>query len=146
VSSVEDRWNMTVLALEGIPYFEADDREVRGDGWTYTAETLRTFPDDEDLFLIVGADTARGIPTWHDADTVLERVTTVVIPRPGVDRADVDATLAGSSFEWLDTPDVRLSGTMLRRQAASGRSIRFLVREAVWRYVEDNQTYAGRVG
>jgi len=137
---------MTVLALEGIPYFEADDREVRGDGWTYTAETLRTFPDDEDLFLIVGADTARGIPTWHDADTVLERVTTVVIPRPGVDRADVDATLAGSSFEWLDTPDVRLSGTMLRRQAASGRSIRFLVREAVWRYVEDNQTYAGRVG
>lgn len=144
VSSAEDRWKMTVLALDGIPYFEADDREVRRDGWTYTADTLRSFPDDEDLFLIVGADTARGIPTWHEADAVLKRVTTVVVPRPGVDRVEVDAALAGSSFEWLETPDVRLSGTMLRRQAASGRSIRFLVREAVWRYVEENATYAGR--
>jgi nicotinate-nucleotide adenylyltransferase len=141
VSSAEHRWNMTVAALEGIEYFEADDREIRRDGWTYTAETLRTFPDDEDLFLIVGADTARGIPTWHEAGAVLERATIVVIPRPGVDRLEVDSALTASRFIWLDTPDVRLSGTMLRRQAAAGRSIRFLVREAVWRYVVENDIY-----
>lgn len=141
MTAAEDRWNMTVLALEGIDYFEADDREVRRDGWTYTVDTLRSFPDDEDLFLIVGADTARGIPTWHEADEVVRRATVVVIPRPGVEHADVDEALAGSRYEWLDTPDVRLSGTMLRRRAAAGRSIRFLVREAVWRYVEENQLY-----
>lgn len=134
---------MTVLALDDIPYFEADDREIQRQGWTYTADTLLTFPDDEELFLIVGADTARGIPTWHKAAVVLERATVVVIPRPGVKAEEVDVALEGSSFVWLHTPDVRLSGTMLRRQAAAGRSIRFLVREAVWRYVEDNQIYAG---
>lgn len=141
VSSPEDRWAMTMLALEGIPYFEADDREVKRDGWTYTADTLRSFPDDEDLYLIVGADAARGIPTWHEAESVLDRVTVVVVPRPGVARVEVDSVLVDTSFVWLDTPDVRLSGTMLRRQAGAGRSIRFLVREAVWRYVEDNGIY-----
>lgn len=141
ITAAEDRWNMTVLALDGIDYFEADDREVRRDGWTYTVDTLRSFPPDEDLFLIVGADAARGIPTWHEADEVVRRATVVVIPRPGVDRREVDEALSASRYEWLDTPDVRLSGTMLRRRASAGRSIRFLVREAVWRYVEENRLY-----
>ncbi len=141
VTSAGDRWEMTVLALAGIPYFEADDREVTRDGWTYTVDTLRSYPDDEELFLIVGADTARGIPTWHEADTILRRAKVVVIPRPGVDRDEVDQALADGDFVWLDTPDVRLSGTMLRRQATAGRSIRFLVPEAVWQYVEDRGIY-----
>lgn len=143
VTSAEDRWQMTLLAVDGIPYFEADAREVRRDGWTYTVDTLRSFPDD-DRFLIVGADTARGIPTWNEADAVMALATIVVVPRPGVERAEVDEALAGGDVVWLDTPDVRLSGTMLRRQAAAGRSIRFLVRETVWRYVEDEGIYLDR--
>jgi len=143
VTSADDRWQMTLLAVAGIPYFEADDREVRRDGWTYTVDTLRSFPDD-DRFLIVGADTARGIPTWQEADQVLALATIVVVPRPGVRQSDVDEALSDGQVVWLDTPDVRLSGTMLRRQAAAGRSIRFLVREAVWRYVEDEGIYVDR--
>jgi len=141
VTDADDRWNMTVLALSGISYFEADDREVRRNGWTYTVDTLRSFPSDEDLFLIVGADTARGIPTWHESEDVLRMATVVVIPRPGVETEDVEESLRGGSFVWLDTPEVRLSGTMLRRQARAGRSIRFLVRDAVWHYVEEQEIY-----
>ena len=143
VTFAEQRWQMTLLAVDGIPYFEADDREVRRDGWTYTVDTLRSFPDD-DRFLIVGADTARGIPSWNEAEAVMALATVVVVPRPGVQRSEVDEALAGGQVVWLDTPDVRLSGTMLRRQAAAGRSIRFLVRETVWRYVEDEGIYLDR--
>ena len=141
VTSAKDRWQMTVLAIEGVPYFEADDREVRREGWTYTVDTLRSFPDDEELCLILGADAARGVVTWHESSEVLERVMIAIIPRPGTDRDDVDDALVGGKTVWLDTPDVRLSGTMLRRQAQAGRSIRFLVRDKVWRYVEDNRIY-----
>jgi nicotinate-nucleotide adenylyltransferase len=141
VTSAEDRWQMTLLAVEGIPYFEADNREVRREGWTYTVETVRSFPEDEDLFLVLGADAARGIPTWHEADDVLRRATIAVVPRPGVERHEVDDVLAGGDVIWLETPDVRLSGTMLRRQARAGRSIRFLVRDNVWRYIEESQIY-----
>lgn len=141
VTSAEDRWQMTVLAVAGIPYFEADDREVLRDGWTYTVDTLHSFPEDEDLYLVLGADAARGIPTWNNAEEVLRRATIAVVPRPGVERHEVDEALGGGRVVWLDTPDVRLSGTMLRRQAQAGRSIRFLVRDSVWRYVEDNGIY-----
>jgi len=42
VSSADDRWTMTGLAIAGVPYFDADDREVSRDGWYYTADTLQT--------------------------------------------------------------------------------------------------------
>jgi nicotinate-nucleotide adenylyltransferase len=141
VTSAEDRWQMTVLAVEDVPYFEVDDREVRREGWTYTVDTLRSFPDSEDLFLILGADAARGVPTWHESGEILRRATIAVIPRPGVERSEVDECLQEGRVVWLDTPNVRLSGTMLRKQAGAGRSIRFLVRDTVWRYAESNSVY-----
>ncbi len=142
VTSAEDRWQMTLLAVEGVRYFEADDREIRREGWTYTVDTLRSFPDSEELVLVLGADAARGIPTWQEADEVLRRALIAVIPRPGVEPNEVDRALHGGRFVWLDTPEVQLSGTMLRRQASAGRSIRFLVPDAVWRYVEQNGVYS----
>ncbi len=141
MTSAEDRWRMTELAVADVPYFEADDREVRREGWTYTIDTLKSFPDDEQLFLILGADAARGVSSWQSAAEVLQRATVAVIPRPGVERSQVDESLRGGDVIWLETPDVRLSGTMLRRQAAAERSIRFLVRDSVWRYVRDNEIY-----
>jgi nicotinate-nucleotide adenylyltransferase len=141
MTSAEDRWRMTELAVAEIPYFEADDREVRREGWTYTVDTLQSFPQDEQLFLILGADAARGVSTWQSAAEVLQRATIAVIPRPGVERDEVDEALVGGDVIWLETPDVQLSGTMLRRQATAGRSIRFLVRDDVWRYVLDNRIY-----
>ncbi len=141
MTSAEDRWRMTELAVADVPYFEADDREVRREGWTYTIDTLKSFPEDEQLFLILGADAARGLSSWQSAAEVLQRATVAVIPRPGVERSQVDESLRGGHVIWLETPDVRLSGTMLRRQAAAERSIRFLVRDDVWRYVRDNEIY-----
>lgn len=142
VTAADDRWKMTRLAIDGVPYFEADDREIRREGWTYTVDTLRSFPDDEDLYLILGADAARGLPTWNSAREVMDRATIAVVPRPGVGKQEVDDALTEGQVVWLDTPDVRLSGTMLRRRAGAGRSIRFLVRDSVWQYVEENRVYA----
>lgn len=146
ITPAEDRWQMTLLAVEGIPYFEADDREVRRQGWTYTIDTLNSFPESDELVLIVGADTARGLPTWNQADEVLARATIAVVPRPGVVKQEVDESLADGRFVWLDTPDVRLSGTMLRQRARGGHSIRFLVRDGVWRYVESQAVYGDKSG
>lgn len=146
VTPADDRWQMTLLAIEGIGYFEADDREIRREGWTYTVDTLRSFPVADELVLIVGADTARGLPSWNEAQEVLERATIAVVPRPGVLEDDVAEALAGGNYVWLDTPDVRLSGTMLRQRARAGHSIRFLVRDGVWRYVESQAVYADTQG
>ena len=76
----------------------------------------------------------------------MDLATIAVVPRPGVTAEEVGRALAGADFVYLDTPPVRLSGTMLRQRAQSGRSIRFLVRDGVWRYVERHGVYTNVTG
>jgi len=139
ITPARHRWAMTLAATDDIPYFGADDREVLRDGWSYTVDTLREFEGDE-LTLVLGADAASRLPSWHSAGEVLERARIAVVPRPGTDRAVVDQAVA-SPLTWLDTPLLDVSGTELRRRAMQGKSLRFLVRDAVWAYVEDNSIY-----
>ena len=140
VSSAEDRWSMTAMAVAGIPYFEADDREVRRDGWTYTADTLTAWQDDDALLLILGADAALGLPTWHRQEEVLERARIAVVPRPGVARSALEA-LQIPGLVWVDAPELTISGTELRHRVREGRSIRFLVPDPVWAYIRDRGLY-----
>jgi nicotinate-nucleotide adenylyltransferase len=138
VSAAEHRLAMTGLAVAGVEYFDVDDHEVNRDGPTFTADTLDDLAEER-VVLILGADAAVGLPTWHRGADVLRRSQIAVIPRPGVDRDPVDA-LPGDVV-WLDTPLLQISGTELRRRARQGHSLRFLVADAVWRYVEEHRLY-----
>jgi len=140
VSAPEHRWEMTRLAVAGVGYFAADDREVARDGWTYTVDTLATFARDEDLVLILGADAAAGIPTWHRPDAVMERARLAVMERPGTSREAVEA--AAGAVHWLQTPRLELSGTLLRARRRAGLSLRFLVPDPVAAYIDSHGMYA----
>ena len=139
VSAAEHRWEMTRLAVAGVAYFEADDREIRRDGLTYTIDTVEELGEDE-LFLIVGSDAAAGLPTWRRHRELLDRVQVAVFPRPGWGYAAVSEALR-EDFEWLDGPELDISATGLRARVAAGRSIRFLVPEAVREYIDDHHLY-----
>lgn len=138
ISHRDHRWSMTCLAVAGVAGFESDDREVTRDGWSYTAETLETFPGDE-LFLILGADAASRVPSWHRPEDVKAGATIVAAPRPGTTRSEVAAAVG--DHRWLDIPELPISGTGLRTMMGEGKSIRFYVREAVYGYVEENGLY-----
>ncbi len=140
LSSREHRWRITELGVSGTDYFEADDREVVREGPSYMADTLDSFPDDEEIFLILGADAAVALPTWHRWKDVVDRTTVAVISRPGV--AEEEVAAIGAPYLWLDTPGIPISSTMLRARVEAGRSLRFFVPDPVWRYVVDEKLYA----
>jgi nicotinate-nucleotide adenylyltransferase len=131
---------MTRLAVRGVAYFEADNREVLRDGWTYTVDTVGALPAADEVVLVVGADAAAGIRTWHRWPDLLARVTLAVAPRPGTDRRVVEAGV-GEPLVWLDMPEVEVSGTEIRARASQGRAFRFLVREGVWDYIQRHRLY-----
>ena len=139
VTPARHRWAMTVATTSDVPYFEADDREIRRSGYTYTIDTLAGMAAGTP-FLILGADAAARLPSWHRADEVVEQARIVVAPRPGTGR-DVVERAVKRSVEWLDVPSLDLSGTELRRLAAGGRSLRFLVREPVRHYIDLHGLY-----
>ncbi|MGH8951954.1 MAG: nicotinate-nucleotide adenylyltransferase [Acidimicrobiia bacterium] len=134
-----DRLEMTRLAIEGVDGFEIDDREIDRDGPTYTIETLHTFPVDEELFLILGADAAVGLPTWHRWEAVVERAGILVVPRPGTSLDLITETV--STAQVLDMAALDVSSTAIRTMAAQGRPFRFLVPLTVHRFIETNGLY-----
>lgn len=140
VSDPEHRWQMTVLATEGVDYFQPDDRELRREGWTFTIDTLATFSPAEELILIMGADSAAGLPTWHRWEDLLRRTRLAVIPRLGISRQEVEREVP-RPLAWVDMPALPLSGTMLRERVGAGESIRFLVPDSVWRYIRAQGLY-----
>ena len=141
VSPAAHRWEMTRRAVAGVGYFEADDREVARDGWTYTADTLATFPDDEELVLILGADAAAGLPTWH-----------VARGRAGQGRGWRSWIAPGWSGRRWRRRWGRCSGCTPRCWGSAapccgpgggpGLSLRFLVPDAVLAYIESAGLYA----
>lgn len=141
VASAEHRLDMVRAAagLDGLDYVEVDDREVRRPGPTYTIDTLLERGDPNPC-LIMGADVALGLPTWHRAEEVMELARIAVAPRSGVDGEEVDAALGGRA-EWLDIPHLPLSASKIRAQSLRGESIEFLVPVPVWHYIAMNGLY-----
>jgi nicotinate-nucleotide adenylyltransferase len=142
VSEAGHRLEMVRVAIDGVDGFEVDDREVNRDGPTYTMDTLESYPDDEDIVLILGADSALRLPTWHRWKEVIGRAHIAVVPRPGVDSMAVQELLPEASF--VDMAVLEVSGTDIREMAAAGRPYRYLVTGPVYRYIEANGLYTQR--
>lgn len=140
VSTTEHRLEMVRLATLGVDGFRADDREATRDGLTYTVDTLATFPEAEELFLILGADAALHVPTWKRYQEVLDRATVLVVPRSGTDSTAVAEILPDSVF--LDMAILEVSGSEIRAMARTGSPFRFLVGDVVHRYIVENNLYA----
>jgi len=92
VASAADRLAMARAAVAGLDGLEVSAAEVDRPGPTYTIDTLRAFATpNRELFLIVGADVAAHLDTWHEADAVRAAATLVVVSR-NVDPTAVDPT------------------------------------------------------
>lgn len=140
ISSASARLEMCRRSVRGVPGLVVDERELNRDGSTYTIDTLESFPADEELFLIVGADAAANFETWHRYEDILERATLVVLPRPGsggVDRPGVIAVEMGL---------LEISGTDIRARVRAGRPFRYLVTNGVHDYIVEHDLYADRGG
>lgn len=140
VSPSADRLALARAAVLGLEGVEASDIEIRRGGPSYTADTLATMaaecPDDE-LWVILGADAAAGLPTWERGDEVAERAHLVVAAREG----ETGAPPPG--WSWRTVPMTRLdvSSTDLRERVAAGRTIEVLVPEAVRSEIERRRLY-----
>jgi nicotinate-nucleotide adenylyltransferase len=134
VAPEADRLAMLEIATADEPRFTCSRIELDRPAPSYTVDTLGALAAQGRLFLILGADAARDLPRWKDPERVRELATLVVARRPGADDADPAAIL-------LDTPLMDVSARELRERAAHGRSLRYLVPDAVWRYIEEHRIY-----
>lgn len=149
VTDARHRLAMTRLAVEGNPAFAVSDVEVARGGASYTVETLESFAAQgtAEPWLLLSAEALAGFPTWRQPERIVELARLAVVPRAGyetLDEAWVRRHLPGreARFRFLAGPLLPISGSVIRRRAAAGRSVRYLVPDAVADYIARHRLYA----
>jgi nicotinate-nucleotide adenylyltransferase len=148
VSSAEDRYAMVLLGIASNPAFEGSRMEIEREGPSYSVDTLRRLRDecgrDAGIYFIVGADEALCLPQWHEADRLPDLTRFLVAPRPGFDLGELKAKLPARLYDAIDflpmTP-VDISATDIRARVADGRTIKYLVPDAVEAYIRKHKLY-----
>jgi nicotinate-nucleotide adenylyltransferase len=149
ITSPEHRLAMVRLAVAGNPAFEASELEVARGGASYTVDTLEAVlaAGLVDPWLILSSEALAGLPTWRDPVRILGLARVAVVPRGGFDPLGpewVEARFPGAAarVRFLAGPLLPISGSVVRRRAAAGRSVRYLVPDAVAAYIAYHRLYA----
>lgn len=158
------RLAMVAAAIADNPAFRVSDLEARRGGKSFSVDTLEQLRQDDpagERYFIVGLDSFRDIATWKKFARLFELAHLVVTARPGVELAEPLTALpvavqgefcyddqlknlrhrSGNTVIFLEETRLDISSTLIRRKAAAGESIRYLVSPAVAAYITDHGLY-----
>ena len=141
VSPSDVRLQMVAALVRGREGLGVDDREIRCGGLTYTADTLEEIHREStgvEIFLIVGADTAARMSTWHRPEVVRRLSTLVVVNRTGQQEVSTDSSVIHVTMQPID-----VSSTKIRECVSRGESIESLTTPDVARIIDSNSLYRG---
>ncbi len=171
LARARDRYHMLAEAIDDNPGFVASDVELERQGRSYTIDTVRHYQSmldpDTPCYLIVGMDAFLEISTWKSYKELFDLIPFIVMKRPvrGVDihldinllRQFIQENISpsyvlsedGSRF-YADckmpiylfhvTP-MDISSTRIRALIRNGASIKYLVPDAVEKYIQAKGLY-----
>ena len=166
VTPARHRLEMVRRACASNPGLEVDDLEIRRAGPSYTVDTLaalRAQRPGVELWFLLGADALADLAAWHEPARLLELANFAVATRPGyvrplrelLPRALAgpfrDATLGGrpgllhangNQLRAVPFTPLEISAREIRRRAAAGESIRYLVHDDVREYIAKHHLYS----
>ena len=165
ITPFEVRLEMTRLAVGDHPVMSVSDLEGQRPGRSYSIETLRQIRQEMgpswELYFILGLDAVLEIATWRDYQDLFTLSHFVVLDRPGYDRHLLGEVLltevhpqflplkaergfqhpSGFKVVFQETTLLDISGTRIRNLVPQGHSIRYLLPEAVRRYIIKHNLY-----
>src|SRR5262249_2191407 len=135
------RVEMLNLAVAGHPAFGVDELERDRPGPSYTVDTLETLHQrdpDARWVLLIGSDCLPDLVHWRNPARIGHLAELLVMTRPGwspeqLEQLHATLHLPGELTvrRLVHAPIIDISSRDLRRRAAEGRSLRYLVPRAV---------------
>ena len=119
LTAARDRYEMARLAIEGEPFLEISDCELKREGISYTFDTVVEFEKKYPgalLFLILGKDAFEGLDSWHRAGELKKKVRFLVAQR---ETPEVPAR-EGVHAEWIQMPLCPISASGIRAAIKQG--------------------------
>lgn len=147
LTDAAQRLAMARLAFADMPRVQVDGRELQRAGPTYTIDTLRELQQEHpgaQLFLLMGADQAAALHTWHAWQEIVQSAIICIAGRAQTLSASgiFDASkYPGGRFETLHMPPLNVSATTIRSRIAAHLGIDHLVPAGVARYIDQHHLY-----
>ena len=153
LSRFDQRKEMLELAIAGNEKFKVEPMEADRPGPSFTIDTLEEIqkrkPNDE-LFLIIGGDSALEFSTWKDPAKIASLATIIVRIRPGVIMPTEQEFISqlGKELGVLTKvifvsgpPYLDVSSSLLKERVSNNKSVRYLLPRAVEVYIQQKKLY-----
>ncbi|ALJ31955.1 nicotinate-nucleotide adenylyltransferase [Apilactobacillus kunkeei] len=134
----DDRVNMVNLAINDNDKFDIEMLEIINRGKSYTYNTMvelkRRHPDYE-YYFIIGGDMVEYLPKWYRVDDLFKLTHFVGVRRENYPMSTNYPVI------WVDVAKLDISSTLIRKLVSNHQSIRYLVPDAVLKYIKEHHLY-----
>ena len=136
------RLNLLNLAIAGDNRFKASAIEFSLPRPSYTENTLKnlraTYPEYS-FTLIIGGDNLKTFHKWNNYEQILDQHEVFVYARVGI----IEKPLLANhpKIKMLEVPLLNISSTYIRETLQAGKSIRYMVPDAVRLEIEKQKYY-----
>ena len=145
LSSIEDRLEMLRLSVNHDDTFELSDIEIERGGISYTIETIRELKSRYDLtkrhiYFLMGSDALVQFHDWKDHVSILKECRVLVATRPGFRSSRISPDIM-AQIRFANMPQFEISSSQIRRRVRQRQTIRYMVLDHVWEYIQKNGLY-----
>lgn len=131
---------MLELAVADNPFLGIECTELERGGVSYTYDTIKYLLDKHpnvDYYFIIGGDMVDYLDKWYRINDLirLPHFHFVGVHRQGAKNETRYPVI------WVDVPTVDFSSTDIRQRVQRGQSIKYMVPDAVSKFIEEHQLY-----
>ena len=149
ITSIDHRLAMVELAIKDNPAFELSRIELDRPGPHYTLDTIKLIAEQNpaaDIVPIIGGDSLRDLPTWHEPQKLVYACHWIGVMRRPHDESNLDeleSQLPGisSKVHYVDAPLLEIASREIRSRIAKGESVRYYLPTTVYEYINEHHLY-----
>lgn len=152
-SQTKHRVEMVKLAIEGYDNFKIQLYEVERTEVNYSYLTMQHFKEkfsDDEFYFIIGADSLFAFETWKHPELLVKTCKILAAYRDGKNTSEMETQIQylnkkyGAEIYLLNTPNVDISSSEIRRMLKDQENISELVPKAVFSYIQSNNLFRDR--
>jgi nicotinate-nucleotide adenylyltransferase len=150
-ASEQDRYAMVSLAIKDNVKFDLSDIELKKEGISYTYDTLIAcqsfFGEDTKIHFICGTDSFISMEHWYESESIFRKFSLIVGSRPRYKDKSRDEMVKklnekyGTEISRIHMPKIDISSTDIKQRLVEGKSIKYLLPQAVEEYIQENGIY-----
>ena len=145
ISPVDQRLEMLNIAIKENPNFIMSDLEIERKGLSYSIDTIMEYKkqnnlNSNELFYLMGSDSLRQFKKWKDPKMIIDESRVIVAIRPGFRPSDIPNWIL-AKIQFASIPRIEISSTTIRERWVNDKTIRYMVTESVWQYINKNKLY-----